>query len=143
MERPACLLEEGDRIDHQKFGFGTVDGPPIATVAPDLKSRSGVRDAGWSVPVRWDDPDRQPTRVANWALRKVSSPDSRPFTYWDRQWKPLLEAWFAARKAVEAASATFRPPPDPEALKWLRAAEEAAYAAMARFVKDELDGLHP
>ncbi|CAN7495642.1 hypothetical protein LJR225_003485 [Phenylobacterium sp. LjRoot225] len=142
MERGVCPLEEGDRIDHKKFGSGTVDGPPMATVGPDLGGRGGVRDAGWSVPVRWDDVERQPTRVAHWALTKVPSPDSRPFTYWDRQWKPFVAAWLAARRAVETATVTFRPPPDPAAMQALQADEADAFAAMTRFLKDETDGLH-
>lgn len=30
MEHGPCPLEEGDRIDHKKFGFGTVSGEPVS-----------------------------------------------------------------------------------------------------------------
>jgi len=76
-----CPLEEGDRIDHNLFGFGTVVGAPIPMVGSNLRSASGVRDAGWSVPVKWDDPMRTAGAVMHQALRKVSSPDSRPFSH--------------------------------------------------------------
>ena len=41
-----CPFEEGDRIDHELFGFGTVAGAAVAMVGPDAGNVSGVRDAG-------------------------------------------------------------------------------------------------
>jgi hypothetical protein len=143
MQERVCPLKEGDRIDHRVFGFGTVDGEPVAMVAPDLRSPTGTIDAGWMVSVRWDDPEREPSPIASFALRKVSSPESRPFTYWDRQWQPLVQGWLTARKAVEFASTSFRPPPDVEALNQLFVKEREALAAMQRFIQDEIDGCHP
>jgi len=44
-----CQFEEGDRIDHKLFGFGTVAGAPVAMVGPNAENISGIRDAGWSI----------------------------------------------------------------------------------------------
>ncbi len=45
-------LEEGDRVDHNIFGFGTVNGAPTATVGPDMSRHGAIRHAGWSILVR-------------------------------------------------------------------------------------------
>lgn len=82
-------FEEGDRIDHKLFGLGTVNGAPVAVVGPDVGRVGGVRDAGWRIPVRWDDPSRTAGAAMHHVLRKVSSPDSRPFAHWDRQWQSV------------------------------------------------------
>lgn len=143
MDKEACPFEEGDRVDHKLFGMGTINGVPVAVVSPDLNSPTGVRDAGWIVPVQWDDPERTGKSVVSWALRKVSSPDSRPFTYWDRQWQPLLQEWLQARRALEAALMQFRPLPDKGKVELLQRQEEQAFVAMRAFVQAELDGRHP
>lgn len=143
MQEGLCPIEDGDRVDHEIFGFGTVDGAPVAMFGPDIHSPSGTRDVGWMVPVRWDDSGRSAGRVASFALRKISSPGSKPFTYWDRQWQPLVQSWLTARKAVESACMNFRPPPDAETLMHLFAKEHEALAAMQRFIQDEIDGRHP
>jgi hypothetical protein len=112
-------------------------------VGPDLRSTGGVRDAGWSVPVKWDDPTRTAGAVMHQALRKVSSPDSRPFGHWDRQWQPLLQAWLAARRDVEQLSSSFRPVPEPHALTRMQDVERKAFEAMQRFWDAEQSGEHP
>jgi hypothetical protein len=142
MSKPACPFEEGDRVDHKVFGFGTVSGAPVAVVGPGGRQSMEVVDKGWTVPVAWDDRARTADRVAHWALTKVSSPDARPFTYWDRQWQPLLKTWIAARRLVEEASGSFRPLPDPERLQQLQAAETAAHAAIQAFIEAERAGRH-
>lgn len=143
MSSSSCPLEEGDRVDHKIFGFGTVVGAPVAMVGPDLRRTNGVRDAGWSVPVKWDDPTRTAGAVMHQALRKVSSPDSRPFGHWDRQWQPLLQAWLAARHDVEQLSSSFRPVPEPDALTRMQDVERKAFEAMQRFWDAEQSGEHP
>lgn len=136
-------LEEGDRVDHKIFGFGTVNGAPTALVGPDMSSRSGVRDAGWSIPVQWDDPSRTADAVMHHALRKVASPNSRPFTFWNRQWQPLLQAWMAARRETEQALSSFRPAPDTADVARLKDKELRALEAMQRFLDEEGSGNHP
>lgn len=76
------------------------------------------------------------------ALRKVSSPDSRPFGYWDRQWQPLLQAWLAARRDVEQLSSSFRPIPERDALTRMQNVERKAFEAMQRFGDAEHRGKH-
>jgi hypothetical protein len=138
-----CPFEEGDRIDHKLFGFGTVVGAPVAMVGPDSRSVGGVRDAGWSVPVKWDDAKRTAGAVAHHVLRKVSSPDSRPFAHWDRQWQPLLQAWLTARREVEQVSSSFRPVPETADLTRVQQAERIAFEAMQRFWEEERAAGHP
>ena len=143
MPSDKCPLEEGDRIDHKIFGFGTVSGEPVATVRPIHQVRGGVESAGWRVPIRWDDTSRSDSQVMNQAIRKVSSPDSRPFSYWDRQWQPLLAAWLAARRDLEQACMAFRPQPDAAVVSKLLVREASAREVMERFRRDEADVRHP
>lgn len=142
MAKAQCPFDEGDRVDHKVFGFGTVSGAPVAVVGPGGRNSLEIVDKGWTVPVAWDDPSRTAGKVAHWALTKVSSPDARPFTYWDRQWQPLLKGWLAARRKTEEAQAGFRPAPDPERVRALQAAEAEAYAAMQAFLADEAASRH-
>ncbi len=109
---------------------------------PDMHAPSGVADAGWATSVRWDDSARSAKAIAHWALRKVSSPDSRPSGYWNRQWQPLLHEWLDARRAVERALTSFRPVPAPSEVAKLQDAEKAARRAMSQFLDDERLGRH-
>ncbi|RTL32638.1 MAG: hypothetical protein EKK47_04535 [Burkholderiales bacterium] len=135
-------LEEGDRVDHKIFGLGTVSDAPTAMVGPDMGHPSGLRDAGWSIPVKWDDPSRTAGAVMHHALRKVASPDSRPFSFWSQQWQPLLQAWIAARRETEQTLSSFRPTPDPVSVVSLKDNEQRAFEAMQRFLDDENSGKH-
>jgi hypothetical protein len=136
-----CPFEEGDRVDHRLFGFGTVTGASVAVVGASERGYKIV-PKGWRVPVTWDDPGRQPSDVGSSALTKVSSPDARPFTYWDRQWQLLLQSWKAARKAVEDDTSAFRPVADPARLQILQRQEDEARHAMQCFLDDEAAGRH-
>lgn len=142
MSGSVCPFEEGDRVDHKIFGFGMVSGSPTPMAGPDMHSPTGVRDAGWSIPVRWDDPARTAGAVMHTALRKLSSPDSRPFTYWDRQWQPLFQAWFTARRNVEGALSSFRPAPSAGDVEGLLSVEREAFDAIQIFWEDERSGKH-
>lgn len=101
MTQPPCPLAEGDRVDHRKFGLGTVvaiDGPP-SVGAP--RGPGSPPPNAWKVTVACDDPARGEIRVLSTFLTKVASPDARPFVYWDRQWRPLRDRWLQARDAVK------------------------------------------
>lgn len=143
MNADECPFIEGDRVDHQLFGMGTVCGTPVAMVGPDMESADGVRDAGWCVPVRWDDTTRTAEAVMHHVLTKVSSPDAHSFSHWDGQWQSLLHAWLTARRGVEEICATFRPVPAEDALMKAQAAERAAFDAMRGFWAAENSGGHP
>jgi hypothetical protein len=55
MKDESCSpFEEEDRVDHKIFGFGTVSDAAAPMCGPDINGRDGLRDAGWSIPVRWD-----------------------------------------------------------------------------------------
>ena len=73
MSSSNCQFEEDDRVDHKLFGLGTVDAAPVAVVGPDVGRVGGVRDAGWRILVRWDDPSRTAGAVMHHMLHKVSS----------------------------------------------------------------------
>ena len=88
MSSSNCQFEEDDRVDHKLFGLGTVDAAPVAVVGPDVGRVGGVRDAGWRILVRWDDPSRTAGAVASHAAQGIV-PDSRPFAHWDRRWHNL------------------------------------------------------
>ena len=143
MPEELCPFAEGDRVDHKLFGFGTVSGEPTKIVGGEVVNghMEAVR-TGWAVPVRWDAESPTAHRVTHLTLTKVSSPKSRPFAYWDRQWQPLLATWIGARRAVEEAAREFRPSPSPELIGRLVAREQAARDAMVTFEADEQAGLH-
>ncbi len=137
-ERP---FDGGDRIEHRLFGFGTVTGEPGPLVGPD--SQGGVRDAGWRVSVLWDDESRGHSEVIHHVLRKISSPDSRPTSFYERQWQPLRQNWLAARMEVQRICAEFRPPPEHAAIARAQAVEREAFEAMQAFWDAESAGEHP
>lgn len=141
MSSYTCPFEEGDRVDHKIFGFGVVDGAPTAVVRPDIGG-SGIRNAGWSIPVRWDDQKRAAGDVMHHALRKVSEPSARPFTHWDRQWQPLRQDWLTARREVERAFLSFRPAPTPSEVTRAQEAERRTFETMLRFLEMEQAGEH-
>jgi hypothetical protein len=134
-------FDEGDRVEHRLFGFGSVTGQPSASSAGSPEG--GVRDSGWRVSVLWDDKSRGPSEVIHHVLRKVSSPDSRPTSFYDRQWQPLRQNWLSARMEVQRICAEFRPPPEPAALTRAQAVEQAAFEAMQAFWTAESNGEHP
>lgn len=71
MNTDDCPFIEGDRVDHKLFGMGTVCGTPVAMVGPDMGNADGVRDAGWRIPVRWDDATRTAGAIMRHVLTKV------------------------------------------------------------------------
>lgn len=119
---------EGDVVDHKLFGLGkvkAVDDRGYVNAGPSTGN-------GYPVTVVWDDPTRREATVMHWALSKVSSPDVRPFLFWDKQWQPLREEWLKARREVELRCATFEP-------EWRKLdeaidAEEEAWGKMRDFI---------
>jgi len=142
MTESVCPFEEGDRVDHKLFGLGTVVGTPMALSGADHTTSSGVCDGGWRIPVHWDNSQVTATEVVHKVLFKVASPDTRPFTYWDRQWQPLLQAWLAARRKVEHLRSSFRPGPQPADLARAQEAEQSAFELMTEFMRQERSGGH-
>ncbi|WFM72509.1 hypothetical protein [Halomonas sp. CKK8] len=151
MSQISCPVEEGDRVDHKLFGFGTVVGEPISSVRVEdyrfTRAHRNAQQEQWRILVRWDDPERAESSIVfksdGSIIRKVSSPDSRPFTYWDRQWQPLLKAWLSARREVEQIASSFRPLPNYAELTRAIDAEREAYQAMQEFWEKEKEGKHP
>lgn len=139
-ENDKCQFVEGDRVDHQKFGLGTVSDTPERMNGMSLDRTIRM---SWTVPVTWDNPSITAKRVVSTFLSKLSSPDARPFSYYDKQWQPLLATWRAARRNYEEAVSSFRPIPDSEQLKHLKHIENDAWLAMQAFLQDEANGKHP
>jgi hypothetical protein len=123
-------ISEGDSVDHKLFGLGTVK------VVDDRGYTDGVSNTGNGYPVTvvWEDTTRRETTVMHWALRKVSSPEVRPFIYWDKQWQPLREEWLKARREVERLCLTFDPAPEWQKLDAVMKTEEEAWMKMKVFI---------
>lgn len=122
------LIAEGDRVDHKIFGFGTV----VEAGNKGFSSSNTRPGSGYPVTVKWDDPERRDSGVMHWALTKVSSPDVRPYKYWDKQYQPLRENWLSARRRVEQLSVSFE-------VDWAELdpaidAEEEAWVKMREFI---------
>jgi len=77
-----------------------------------------------------------------YAPSKVSIPDARPVTCWDRQWQPLLQDWLAARREVEQVVLSFRPRPEPSRVTSAQDAQRRAFEALRRFLENEQTGEH-
>jgi len=123
-------IAEGDIVDHKLFGLGKVQ----AVDDRGYINGTGANGNGHPVTVAWDDPDRRECTVMNWALKKVSSPDVRPFIFWEKQWQPLREDWLKARREVELLCKTFEPAPEWRRLDEAIEAEAAAWVRMKEFI---------
>lgn len=122
-------IEEGDIVDHKLFGLGkvqAVDGPVYGL------GETGT-GSGYRVTVAWNDPERRESSVMSWALKRISSPDTRPFIYWDKKWQPLRVEWLRSCREVEQLCATFDPAPDGEKLAEAMKAEAVAWERMSTF----------
>jgi hypothetical protein len=122
------LIAEGDRVDHKIFGLGTV----IEAKSKGYDSSNTRPGHGYPVMVKWDDPERRDSGVMHWALTKVSSPDVRPYIFWDKQYQPLREHWLSARRRVEQLSVSFEP--DWTELDKAIDAEEEAWVKIREFI---------
>lgn len=124
------LLQWGDRVDHKKFGLGTVEGEPD----------------GEKVHVIWDDPNRTPTRVASSFLRLVTRSDAKGGTFWNHEYSKLLKTVENTRTATnsELASA-FRPIESDGLYKLEQALESEAKALndLRDFLAADGRGEHP
>jgi hypothetical protein len=128
---PTCPLAEGDRVDHTKFGLGTVtaiDGVPCQSAHDPAPT--------WKIDVVFDG-GVGPKRVIHTFLTKVGSTEIRPFIFWDKQWRALRQAWLDARRRHEEALITFRPPPHRNEIERLRANECAALEALEAFIASD------
>ena len=120
----------GDRVDHKKFGLGTIEGEP----------------EGEKVVVKWDDPKRAPTGVMSSFLRLVTRPDAKGGAFWNHEYKKLVDAVKSARATTDnAIGASFRPMNDDglAALDQSLAAERTALDALRDFLIADEAGEHP
>lgn len=138
----AILFEDGDRVESKNFGFGTVIEISGACYSGDLRTGKEVKETAYAVKVRWDDPARDEMSILSTALTKISSPDARPFTYWNKKWQPLYQSWLHARRELELAYSSFRPLPNPLTINIARQAEKEALAKLEDFLAQEKSGAH-
>lgn len=68
---PVPPFDVGDRVQSRHYGAGTVVGPITAVAGADPAADDGVRDAGWSVPVRWDAAEWGVVDVRDFALTRI------------------------------------------------------------------------
>jgi hypothetical protein len=142
MNQTERVFAEGDRVDHLRWGAGTVSSGPKKLSSPAKIEGQWTTVTMLYVEVEWDDnKSRGPAECGHLTLR--ASADCRPYQYYHRQWEPLYEAWKDARMKVENLCSSFRPLPDPDALHDAQEAEAQALAAMDTFWQQERDGLHP
>lgn len=140
-----CPFEWGDRIDHKLFGFGTVNGEPSRSYGGDSRTFKTIKK-GWSVPVKWDDPDRQASTFSSNALRLVTRPDAKGGQFWGHEYEKLLKQVTEARAATEVAlKQGFRPNEGSGLTKIDRALnkEQVAIAKLKEFLEADEAGDHP
>lgn len=139
-----CPFQWGDRIDHKLFGFGTVDGDPVASVGMNPKTYR-TEPRGWMVPVKWDDPERTATQVASVALNLVTRPDAKGSAYWNNEYQKHLKSIQVARTATDTAlKNAFRPHKGNglEALQRALEEEQDCMETLKAFLKDDANGEH-
>lgn len=142
-EKDECPLKWGDRVSHKLFGFGTINGEPVAVVRGDM--RLGVVPAGWRVPVEWDDKSRKAGDILHSALEKVSSPKAKGAHYWHHQWKLLSEAYTRTRHDTEMlVKDSFRTTPPFSETKFMEKleTERKPLEALLQFLRDDAAGKH-
>ena len=123
-------LQWGDRVDHKKFGFGTVCGEP----------------EGDKVLVEWDDPQRKTTGVMASFLQLVTRPDAKGGAYWNNEYKKLLEAVKVARVRSDTALANaFRPTKGSgiASIDQALSEEKSPMDALREFLEEDEKGNHP
>lgn len=144
-ETPPCPFEWSDRVDHRIFGLGTVTGEPRAGFGA-TKNGCGTEFKGWSVPITWDDPDRNPGRVMDYALRVVDRPDAKGGAYWSSEYRKLMADILSLRKKTdEAIEQAFRRA-DGKGVAGLLTVLETDRAAMSEtiaFLEADERGEHP
>jgi hypothetical protein len=121
-------IQEGDVVDHKVFGLGKVK-----SVGPSGYLSAGSSEVkGYPVTVVWDDLSRRDNTVMNWALIKFSSPDVRPYVFWDKKWQPLRDEWLKSRRRVEQLCTSFEP--EWQKLDEAIDAEDQAWEKMRDFI---------
>lgn len=146
----SCPVQWGDRVDHKKFGFGTICAEPIPMSGPSDRD-PWVVAAGWRVRVEWEDPARQPMDIAyqpdgpNVVLTKVSSSAAKGYAYWQNEWRKHFEPVQAASEETAAyLRQSFRTNPalSKAKLHELRRREDEAVKELVAFLDRDEAGEH-
>ena len=101
-----CPFEWGDRVDHPKFGLGTVASRPVAVAGPveDRSAPGGFSTApkGWRMEIDWDDPARPRSGMTSSFLSLVERPDAKGGPYWAAEYRHRLENTLRARRSTDS-----------------------------------------
>ena len=103
----------GDRVDHPKFGLGTIVSRPGPVSGPiaDRRDAGGYRvgPKGWTIEVEWDDPKRPRGKFSNSHFHLVERPDAKGGAYWAAIYQEKLEnALDARRRTASVMQQAFR-----------------------------------
>ena len=133
-----CPFHWGDRVDHNKFGLGTVDGKPTA-------STNAAKVKTWLVPIRWDDTSRSAGKVVGEFIRLVHRPDAKGGAFWANEHTDLVDAAVAKLRDLEHALRTSFRPKSGSAIEPIERAIlelEANLDSVRDFVLDDEAGKH-
>lgn len=112
-ERGTPPFDWGDRIDHPKFGLGTIVSRPEPVSGPiaDRRDVGGYRvgSKGWIIEVEWDDMNRPRGKFSSSHFRLVERPDVKGCAYWAATYQEKLEnALNARRETASVMQQAFR-----------------------------------
>jgi hypothetical protein len=144
-ENDTVPFKWGDRIDHAKFGLGTVNGEPraVSGASSDLRR---IEPKGWTVPVKWDEASRGATQISSSHLKLVDRPNAKGGAYWNHEFQKLADEVRNARKETDLALTNVFRPVGGEGLSTLRTRLEAEHEQLSRllrFVEEDERGDHP
>lgn len=95
----------GDRIDHPKFGLGTIVSRPEPVSGPiaDRRDVGGHRvgSKGWIIEVEWDDMNRPRGKFSSSHFRLVEKPDAKGGAHWAAIYQEKLENALDARRRTD------------------------------------------
>jgi hypothetical protein len=95
----------GDRVDHPKFGLGTIVSRPGSVSGPIAEHRDvggyRVGPKGWTIEVEWDDPNRPRGKFSSSHFRLVERPDAKGGAYWAAIYQEKLENALDTRRRTD------------------------------------------
>lgn len=104
-EHGPCPFDWGDRVDHTKFGLGTIVSRPVPASGPitdpSAPSHYSIGPKGWTLEIEWDDPNRPRGKFSSIHFRVVERPDAKGSTYWMAIYRDRLGDTLDARRRTE------------------------------------------
>lgn len=148
-EHGPAFFNWGDRVDHPKFGIGTIVSRPVPVSGP-IADRPGVGSyrtspKGWRIEVEWDDPNRSRGKYSSLHFRLVERPDAKGGAYWAAAYRDRLEDVLDARRQTDGAmQQAFRSSNGgPSDIRTKLQAEQDAITELLAFLDADEAGEHP